>query len=162
MFIYNKGGAPMFVTRSKGMTVAIRIFSIFVISVFILLVISSINYLINSNNYIEMIQGIFALLLFLLILIVNLLLTIKAYKRNPTVLKTDGDKLIIFLGYRTVNISISSIEKLGYSEYRGFTAINIKLKGKRIKRYTHFCKSDELDTFMSRLKTMNRKIKVDY
>ena len=75
----------MFVTRSKGMTVAIRIFSIFVISVFILLVISSINYLINSNNYIEMIQGIFALLLFLLILIVNLLLTIKAYKRNPTV-----------------------------------------------------------------------------
>jgi|SRR5690606_12219493 len=152
----------MFVTRAKGMTVAIRIFSIFVISVFALLVISSINYLVISNNYIEMIKGIFALLLFFLILIVNLQLTIKAYKRNPTVLKTDGDKLIIYLGYRTVYISISSIEKFGYREFRGFTSINIKLKGKRIKRYSHFCNSDELDAFMSRLKAMNRKIIINY
>jgi len=145
----------MFVTRSKVMTVAIRILSILVIPVLVLIIIASTDYLIKSTNYSEMIQWIFSFLLFFMILILNLLLTIKAYKRNPTVLKTDGDKLIIYLGYRTVYISISSIEKFGYREFRGFTSINIKLKGKRIKRYSHFCNSDELDAFMSRLKAMN-------
>lgn len=148
----------MIVTRSKGMTMAIRIFSILVIPVLILFEIASIDFIIKSKDYSEMTQWIFFFLLFFMILILNLLLTIKAYIRNPTVLKTDGDKLIIYLGYRTMYISISSIEKFSYREFRGFTSVNIKLKGKRIKRYSHFCNSIELDNLMKVLKSRNKRI----
>jgi hypothetical protein len=88
-------------------------------------------------------------------------LTIKAYKRNPTVLKIDRDKLLLYLGYKTLSFSISAIERFGYNEYRGFTAITIKLNGKRTRRYSHFCKSNELDQFISGLKIINRKISVN-
>lgn len=92
----------MIVKRTKGMTLAIRIFSILVIPVLILFAIASIDYIIKSKDHSEMTQWIFFFLLFFMILILNLLLTIKAYKRNPTVLKIDGDKLIIYLGYPSV------------------------------------------------------------
>lgn len=150
----------MVVTRSKGMTLAIRILSLLVLPVFTLIIIATVDFMFNSTNPTEMIKWILASVFFLLIFIVNLHLTIKAYKRNPTVLKIDGDKLLLYLGYKTLSFSISSIEKFGYSEYRGFTAITIKLKGKRKRRYSHFCKSDELDQFMSRLKVINRKMSI--
>lgn len=151
----------MVVTRSKGMTLAIRILSLLVLPVFTLIIIATIDFIIKSKNSVEMTQWIFASVFFLLIFIVNIHLTIKAYKRNPTVLKIDGDKLLLYLGYKTLSFSISSIEKFGYNEYRGFTAITIKLKGKRKRRYSHFCKSDEFDQFMSGLKIINRKISVN-
>lgn len=148
----------MVVTRSKGMTLSIRIFGLPVLSIFTLLIIATIDFIINAKYSAEMTQWIFAFLLFLLIFLVNLHLTIKAFKRNPTVLKIDGDELLLYLGYKTLFFSISSIEKFCYSEYRGFTAITIKLKGKRKRRYSHFCKTDELDQFMLGLKVINRKI----
>lgn len=151
----------MVVTRSKGMTLAIRILSLLVIPVFTMIIIASIDFIFSSRNSVEVTQWIFATVFFLFIFIVNIHITIKAYKRNPTVLKIDRDKLLMYLGYKTLSFSISSIEKFGYSEYRGFTAITIKLKGKRKRRYSHFCKSDELDQFMSRLKVINRKINVN-
>lgn len=151
----------MVVSRSRGMTLAIRILSLLVLPVFTLIIIATIDFIIRSKNSVEMTQWIFASVFFLLIFIVNIHLTIKAYKRNPTVLKIDGDKLLLYLGYKTLSFSISSIEKFGYNEYRGFTAITIKLKGMKKRRYSHFCKSDELDQFMSRLKVINRKINVN-
>lgn len=151
----------MVVSRSKGMTVAIRILSLLVIPVFTLIIIASIDFIISSKNSVEMTQWILASVFFLFIFIVNIHLTIKAYKRNPTVLIIDGDKLLLYLGCKTLSFPISSIERFGYNEYRGFTAIAIKLKGKRKRRYSHFCKSDELDQFMSRLKVLNRKINVN-
>lgn len=150
----------MVVTRSKGMTLSIRILSLLVIPVFTMIIIATIDFIINAKNSAEKTQWIFAFMFFLSIFIVNIHLTIKAYKRNPTVLKIDGDELLLYLGYKTLFFSISSIEKFCYSEYRGFTAITIKLKGKRKRRYSHFCKTDELDQFMSRLKVINRKISI--
>jgi hypothetical protein len=95
----------MVVTRSKGMTFSIRILSLLVLPVFTLIIIASIDFIISSKNSAEMTQWIFVSSLFLFILIVNLLLTIKAYKRNPTVLKAQGDKLVVYLGYRTLTFS---------------------------------------------------------
>ncbi len=151
----------MVVTRSKGMTISIRIFSLLVLPVFTLIIIAAIDFIINSKNTLEKTQWIFATLFFQFIFIVNLNLTIKAYKCNPTVLKADADKLIVYLGYKTLTFPISSLEGFAYREYRGFTAITIKLKGKRKRRYSHFCKSDELNQFMSGLKVINRKINVN-
>jgi phosphoglycerol transferase MdoB-like AlkP superfamily enzyme len=148
----------MVVSRSRGMTLAIRILSLLVLPVFTLIIIASVDFISNSKNFAEMTLWIFVSLLFFFILIVNLLLTIKAYNRNPTVLKADGDRLVIYLGYKILTFSISAIERFGYNEYRGFTAITIKLKGKRTRRYSHFCKSDELDQFMSRLIIINIKM----
>ena len=108
----------MVVTRSKGMTLAIRILSFLVIPVFTLIIIASIDFIISSKNSVEMTQWIFASVFFLFIFIVNIHLTIKAYKRNPTVLKIDGDKLLIYLGCKTLSFPISSIERFGYNEYR--------------------------------------------
>jgi len=91
------GVSNMVVTRSKGMTLAIRILSLLVLPVFTLIIIASIDFIISSKNSVEMTKWIFASVFFLLFFIVNMHLTIKAYKRNPTVLKIDRDKLLLYL-----------------------------------------------------------------